>query len=174
MAVNLSPVQLGCRTLVEDVASALAQSGLDPARLELEITETAMLEDTDATLVILHRLRDLGVGIAMDDFGTGYSSLSYLQRFPFSKVKIDQSFVAGMGQGGDCDTIIEAVADLCKRLGMKTTAEGVETDDQLARLSAGNCTEAQGYLFSKPQPADQVAEMCARLSTPALAELEAQ
>ncbi len=167
VAVNLSPVQLGSKTLVQDVASALAQTGLDPARLELEITETAMLEDTDAILVILHQLRDLGVGIAMDDFGTGYSSLSYLRRFPFSKVKIDRSFIEGMGQGGDCHTIIAAIADLCKQLGIVTTAEGVETDDQLARLSAGNCTEAQGYLFSKPWPAHEVAGMCARLSQPA-------
>jgi EAL domain-containing protein (putative c-di-GMP-specific phosphodiesterase class I) len=95
----------------------------------------------------------------MDDFGTGYSSLSYLRRFPFSKVKIDQSFVAGLGQGGDCDTIVAAVADLCKRLGMTTTAEGVETEDQMQRLVAGNCTEAQGFLFSKPIPADQVAAL---------------
>lgn len=149
-----------------DVASALEESGLDPARLELEITETVMLEDTDAILVILHKLRDLGVGIAMDDFGTGYSSLSYLRRFPFSKVKIDQSFVTGLGQGGDCDTIITAVVDLCDRLGMITTAEGVETDEQLARLAAGNCTEAQGYLFSKPRPAHEVAALCERLTPP--------
>ena len=163
IAVNLSAVQFGSRTLVEDVAAALAASGLDPARLELEITETVMLEDTDAVLVILHRLRDLGVRIAMDDFGTGYSSLSYLRRFPFSKVKIDKSFVDGLGKGGDCDVIIGAIADLCERLGMTTTAEGVETDDQFARLHAGNCTEAQGYLFSKPRPASEVVALCKRL-----------
>jgi diguanylate cyclase (GGDEF)-like protein len=173
VAVNLSPVQFGSRTLVEDVAAALAASGLDPARLELEITETVMLADTDAVLVILHRLRDLGIGIAMDDFGTGYSSLSYLRRFPFSKVKIDQSFVQGLGQGGDCDTIIAAVADLCKQLGMITTAEGVETEDQLARLAAGNCTEVQGYLFSKPRPANEVAALCAKFGEPALLEITA-
>ena len=163
IAVNLSAVQFGSRTLVEDVAAALAASGLDPARLELEITETVMLEDTDAVLVILHRLRDLGVRIAMDDFGTGYSSLSYLRRFPFSKVKIDKSFVDGLGKGGDCDVIIGAIADLCERLGMTTTAEGVETDDQFARLHAGNCTQAQGYLFSKPRPASEVVALCKRL-----------
>jgi EAL domain-containing protein (putative c-di-GMP-specific phosphodiesterase class I) len=102
--------------------------------LELEITETVMLEDTEGVLMILRQLRGLGVRIAMDDFGTGYSSLSYLRRFPFSKVKIDQSFAAGLGQGGDCDAIVAAVADLCKRLGMTTTAEGVETEDQMQRL----------------------------------------
>jgi diguanylate cyclase (GGDEF)-like protein len=163
VAVNLSPVQFGSGTLVADVAAALRDSGLSPKRLELEITESVMLDDTDAVLVILYQLRTLGVGIAMDDFGTGYSSLSYLRRFPFSKVKIDQSFVRGLGQGGDCDTIVAAVADLCTRLGMTTTAEGVETEDQMQRLRAGNCTEAQGYLFSEAIPADRVMALFAEL-----------
>ena len=101
VGVNVSVVQFGSHRLVEDVVAALAASGLEPRRLELEITETVMLDDTDAVLVILHQLRDLGVGIAMDDFGTGYSSLSYLRRFPFSKVKIDRSFIEGLGYGGD-------------------------------------------------------------------------
>jgi EAL domain-containing protein (putative c-di-GMP-specific phosphodiesterase class I) len=163
VAVNLSPVQFGNTTLVADVAAALHDSGLSPKRLELEITESVMLHDTDAVLVVLYQLRALGVGIAMDDFGTGYSSLSYLRRFPFSKVKIDQSFVRGLGQGGDCDTIVTAVADLCARLGMITTAEGVETEDQMQRLRAGTCTEAQGYLFSQPIPAQQVMELFAEM-----------
>jgi diguanylate cyclase (GGDEF)-like protein len=169
VAVNVSVTQFASPTLVEDVASALAASGLDPRRLELEITETVMLDETDTTMVILHRLRDLGVGIAMDDFGTGYSSLSYLRRFPFSKVKIDQSFVAGLGKGGDCDAIVASVTDLCTTLGMIALAEGVETEDQLQRLRAGNCDEAQGYLFSRPRPADEVAALCGAPPQPELA-----
>jgi diguanylate cyclase (GGDEF)-like protein len=164
VAVNVSVTQFSGRTLVEDVAAALAESRLDPARLELEITETVMLEETDAVLLILHQLRNLGVGIAMDDFGTGYSSLSYLRRFPFSKVKIDRSFVAGLGKGGDCEAIVAAVIKLCATLGMTVLAEGVETEDQLQRLHAVNCGEAQGYLFSRPCPTDKVAALCRMLS----------
>ncbi len=164
VAVNVSVIQFGSQTLVQDVAAALQASGLQASRLELEITETVMLEDTDAILVILHQLRDLGVGIAMDDFGTGYSSLSYLRRFPFSKVKIDRSFISSLGTGGDCDAIVTAVTDLCGSLGMTTLAEGVETEDQLSQLRLGNCTEAQGYLFSPARPAAEVAELCRMLS----------
>jgi diguanylate cyclase (GGDEF)-like protein len=169
VAVNLSPVQFGSDTLLEDVAAALADSGLKPRNLELEITETAMLADTDAVLAILHQLRDLGLGIALDDFGTGYSSLSYLQRFPFNKVKIDRSFVAKLGQGGDTDTIVAAVIDLCSRLRMVTTGEGVEAPAQLNRLAALRCAEGQGYLFSRPVPAAEVAALLMRLSTRELA-----
>jgi diguanylate cyclase (GGDEF)-like protein len=164
VAVNLSPVQFGSHTLVEDVAAALAAAGLAAHRLELEITETAMLADTNAVLVILHQLRDLGLGIALDDFGTGYSSLSYLQRFPFNKVKIDRSFVAKLGQGGDTDTIVAAVLDLCQQLGMSTIGEGVETNAQLQHLGSLHCVEAQGYLFSCPRPAHEVAEMLTHLA----------
>jgi EAL domain-containing protein (putative c-di-GMP-specific phosphodiesterase class I) len=130
-----------------------------------------MLEDIDAVLVILHQLRDLGLGIALDDFGTGYSSLSYLQRFPFHKVKIDRSFIARLGQGGDTDTIVAAVVDLCARLGMVTTAEGVETPAQLHHLTALHCVEAQGYLFGRPAPAAEVAEMLRRLAPQRFPEL---
>ena len=163
VAVNLSPVQFGNRNLVAEVAAALRLSGLPPHRLELEITETVMLEDTEGTLGTLHALRDLGVSIAMDDFGTGYSSLSYLRRFPFDKVKIDRSFIEGLGQGGDCDAIVRAVTELCRQLGMSTTAEGVETEDQLSLLRDGLCTEAQGYLFSRPLPAEAVPGIFATL-----------
>jgi len=162
VAVNLSPVQFGSHSLVADVAAALADAGLQASRLELEITETAMLADTDAVLLILHQLRDLGLSIALDDFGTGYSSLSYLQRFPFGKVKIDRSFVAKLGRGGDSDTIVAAVVDLCGRLGMVTTAEGIETAEQLDRLESLHCVEGQGYLFSQPRPSAEVAAMLAR------------
>ncbi|MGD0107310.1 MAG: EAL domain-containing protein [Rhodopila sp.] len=170
VAVNLSPVQFGSRTLVADINAALRESGLEPERLELEITETVMLEGTDAVLEILHQLRNSGVRIALDDFGTGYSSLSYLRRFPFSKVKIDRSFIEGLGTGGDCNAIVAAVTNLCETLGMATTAEGVETAEQLKQLSAWHCTEAQGYLFSYPRPAADVADMCERLSRPELIE----
>jgi diguanylate cyclase (GGDEF)-like protein len=164
VAVNLSPVQLGSPMLIKNVAAALTDSGLPANRLELEITETAMLADTDAVLATLHQLRDMGLRIALDDFGTGYSSLSYLQRFPFGKVKIDRSFVAKLDQDGGSDTIVAAVVDLCGRLGMVTTGEGVETEAQLHRLGALKCTEAQGYLFSKPRPANEVPAMLARLA----------
>jgi EAL domain-containing protein (putative c-di-GMP-specific phosphodiesterase class I) len=127
-----------------------------------------MLGNTDAILLVLHQLRDLGVGIAMDDFGTGYSSLSYLRRFPFSKVKIDRSFVADLGRGPDCDAIVRAVTELCETLGMTTLAEGVETKEQLRQLRKLNCAEAQGYLFSPPRPATEVAAMCRRLNPPEL------
>jgi diguanylate cyclase (GGDEF)-like protein len=167
VAVNVSVVQFGSGTLVEDVAAALHESGLDPARLELEVVESVMLNDTEATLIILYQLRDLGVGIAMDDFGTGYSSLSYLRRFPFSKVKIDRSFIADLGRDGGSDAIVTAVTELCETLGMLTLAEGVETEEQLRLLRAGLCGEAQGYLFSTPKPASEVAALCRRLSATA-------
>jgi diguanylate cyclase (GGDEF)-like protein/PAS domain S-box-containing protein len=159
VAVNLSQVQFSSRSLLVDVAAALAASGLNPGRLEVEITETAMFADTEAVLATLHQLRELGVGIALDDFGTGYSSLSYLHRFPFTKVKIDRSFVEDLGQHGGSDTIVAAVVDLCGRLGIATTAEGVETEAQFERLAMTSCTEAQGYLFSRPRPANEVQDM---------------
>jgi diguanylate cyclase (GGDEF)-like protein len=167
LAVNLSPVQFASPSLVADVTAALQESGLASARLELEITETVMLEDTDAVLATLHQLRELGVGIALDDFGTGYSSLSYLQRFPFTKVKIDRSFINGLGDRGDSSAIVAAITNLCATLGMSTTAEGVESVDQLKHLAEWHCTEAQGYLFSRPRQAGDVAKMCAELNDPA-------
>jgi predicted signal transduction protein with EAL and GGDEF domain len=166
VAVNVSVTQFASRTLVEEVAAALRDAGLEPTRLELEITETVMLEDTEEVLRILHELRQLGVGIALDDFGTGYSSLSYLRRFPFTKVKIDRSFIEGLGKRGDSDVIVTAVTDLCETLGMIALAEGVETADQLQRLRAGGCGEAQGYFFSRPCPAGEVVELCRKLTRP--------
>jgi diguanylate cyclase (GGDEF)-like protein len=159
VAVNLSPIQLTRRTIVEDVASVLRESGLDPKRLELEITESAMITDTEAVLVLLNQIGDIGVRIALDDFGTGYSSLSYLLRFPFSKLKVDRSFIVGVGDGGDSDAIVAAVITLCHAIGMTITAEGVETMLQLNYIAKRNCTEAQGYLFSKPRPNEDVADM---------------
>ena len=164
VAVNVSVIQFGCASLVADVSEALASSGLAPERLELEITESVMLQDTDAVFETLHRLRDVGIGIAMDDFGTGYSSLNYLRRFPFSKVKIDRSFVEGLGFGAHSNAIVTAVTELCETLGMSTLAEGVETDEQLKQLRTGACSEAQGYLFSRPQPASEIGTMCSQLA----------
>jgi EAL domain-containing protein (putative c-di-GMP-specific phosphodiesterase class I) len=135
---------------------ALAASGLDPARLELEITETVLLHSKEATLAVLHQLRALGVRIAMDDFGTGYSSLTYLQCFPFDKIKIDRSFVKDVTENKGSLNIVRAVAALANGMGMTTTAEGVETQDQLDRIAAEGCTEMQGFLFSRPIPEREI------------------
>ena len=156
VAVNLSAVQFTSRDLVAVVASALRDAGLPPERLELEITESVMLQDTEATLAMLHQFRALGAGIAMDDFGTGYSSLSYLRRFPFDRIKIDQCFVRELDSRPDCGAIVRAVAALSRELGMATTAEGVETREHLDVLARAGCTDVQGYLFSAPVPADEV------------------
>jgi EAL domain-containing protein (putative c-di-GMP-specific phosphodiesterase class I) len=141
------------------VIAALAASGLAPSRLELEITESVLLEDDEANLAMLHQLRSIGVRISLDDFGTGYSSLSYLRSFPFDKIKIDQSFVREMSSRTDCAAIVKAVTSLGSTLGMATTAEGVETAEQLDILRRKGCTEVQGYLFSKPRPASEIADM---------------
>ena len=130
-----------------------------PRRLELEITESVLLADTEANLATLHKLREIGVRISMDDFGTGYSSLSYLRSFPFDKIKIDRSFVNDLTQRPDCMAIIHAVVGLGESLGISTTAEGVETKEQLERLRAEGCTEAQGFLFSAPRPASEIAAL---------------
>jgi diguanylate cyclase (GGDEF)-like protein len=153
LAVNLSPVQFTSGGLTSAVESAIQTSGLSANRLELEITETVLLRDTDATLTTLHRLRALGVAIALDDFGTGYSSLGYLQRFPFNRVKIDKSFVQSLGKRKESDAIVQSVITLCKALDMAITAEGVETEEQCRILAAAGCDEGQGYLFGRPQPA---------------------
>ncbi|MFI5013732.1 MAG: PAS-domain containing protein [Hyphomicrobiales bacterium] len=159
VTVNLSPIQFRTGTLVLNVASALAASGLSPRRLELEITETVLLRDTDAILAILRDLKALGVSISMDDFGTGYSSLSYLRKFPFDKIKIDQSFVHGLSGEDESLAIVRAVTGLGRSLGMVTTAEGVETLGQVEALRAEGCTEMQGYYFSPPVPTGQIREL---------------
>ena len=162
VAVNVSPAQFRSLRLVETVTEALAASGLAASRLELEITESVLLHNSDAVLAILHRLRGLGVRISMDDFGTGYSSLSYLRSFPFDKIKIDQSFIRELATQPDSQAIVRAITALGSSLGMKTTAEGVETEEQLARLRAEGCTEVQSFLFSRPMPASEVAGMLER------------
>jgi diguanylate cyclase (GGDEF)-like protein len=159
VAVNLSAVQFKSKNLVPTVVSALAASRLSPVRLEVEITESVLMQDNETTLDVLHQLRDLGVRISMDDFGTGYSSLSYLRRFPFDKIKIDQSFVRDLALNGDSLSIVRAVTGLGSSLGMVTTAEGVETAEQLKVLRAEGCTEVQGYVFSPPQPAREVEKL---------------
>jgi diguanylate cyclase (GGDEF)-like protein/PAS domain S-box-containing protein len=162
VAVNLSPVQFRSRNLVQVVVSALAHSGLAPKRLELEITESVFLAETEANLAILHQLRELGVSISMDDFGTGYSSLSYLRSFPFDKIKIDRSFVKDLAQRSDCVAIVRAISGLGRSLNITTTAEGVETIDQLDWLRAEGCNEVQGFLFSAAKPAAEIDQLLSR------------
>ncbi len=159
IAVNLSPLQFRNRNLVAAVINALARSGLAPDRLELEITESVLLAETDSNIATLHQLRALGVRISMDDFGTGYSSLGYLRSFPFDKIKIDRSFVSEIAQDEDCAAIIRAISGLGRSLRIRTTAEGVETEAQLGRLRDEGCTEVQGYYFSPPRPASEVAAL---------------
>ncbi len=162
VAVNLSPAQFRSQGLVQVVISALAASGLAPHRLELEITETILLQNTEATIAMLHQLRNLGVRIAMDDFGTGYSSLSYLRSFPFDKIKIDRSFVKDITASSGSLNIVRAVAAMAKGLGMESTAEGVETQEQLDAIKSEGCTEMQGFLFSKPVPEQQIEQLIGR------------
>ncbi|MCC8940259.1 EAL domain-containing protein [Bradyrhizobium sp. Arg68] len=159
IAVNLSPVQFRSRNLVQAVISALAHSGLPARRLELEITESVFLAETEANLAILHQLRELGVSISMDDFGTGYSSLSYLRSFPFDKIKIDRSFVKDLARRSDCVAIVRAISGLGRSLKITTTAEGVETVDQLDWLRAEGCNEVQGFLFSAAKPGSEIAAL---------------
>jgi diguanylate cyclase (GGDEF)-like protein len=159
VAVNLSPAQLKSRNLVQVVTSALAAAGMAASRLQLEITESVLMQNTFATLGTLHQLRNLGVQIAMDDFGTGYSSLSYLRSFPFDKIKIDRSFIADLSNGAEPLAIVHAVTNLAKSLSMISTAEGVETQQQLEKLQAVGCNEMQGYFFSHARPADEIVKL---------------
>jgi diguanylate cyclase (GGDEF)-like protein/PAS domain S-box-containing protein len=164
IAVNLSPIQFKNKSLMLTVISALAASGLSANRLELEITESVLLQDSDATLSILRELRGLGVRISMDDFGTGYSSLSYLRKFPFDKIKIDKTFIFDMSNHNDSLAIVRAVIAMGSGLGIATTAEGVETPEQFKQLKLEGCTEVQGYLFSPPRPAAEVKGLLASIS----------
>jgi EAL domain-containing protein (putative c-di-GMP-specific phosphodiesterase class I) len=163
VAVNLSVVQFKRSDIITTIEFALAASGLRASRLELEITESVFLRDTPGTLAVLHQLRAMEIGIALDDFGTGYSSLSYLHKFPFSKIKIDQSFVRDLLTNKESMSIVRAVTGLGKSLGIKTLAEGVETLEQLNKLRNKACTEVQGYFFSRPRPANELPLMIERL-----------
>ncbi|ONG59158.1 hypothetical protein BKE38_00350 [Pseudoroseomonas deserti] len=159
VAVNLSAPQVCEAGFEASVESALAASSLDAARLELEITESLLLRETEDTVTMLGRLRALGISISLDDFGTGYSSLSYLLKFPIDKVKVDRSFVLAMDERAEGAAIIRAIAGLCQTLGIATTAEGIETAEQLRNVASQGCTEGQGYLFSRPRPASEVLAM---------------
>jgi diguanylate cyclase (GGDEF)-like protein len=156
VAVNISAVQFRSPGLMQVIVGALAASGLQPTRLEIEITETVLLQNKETTLALLHQLRALGIRIAMDDFGTGYSSLTYLQCFPFDKIKIDRSFVKDITENTGSLNIVRAVAALANGMGMTATAEGVETSEQLDKITSEGCTEMQGYLFSRPLPVHEI------------------
>ncbi|WP_258770084.1 MULTISPECIES: EAL domain-containing protein [Bradyrhizobium] len=159
VAVNLSPLQVHSGNLLSVVTDTLKQSGLPPRRLELEITETLLLEKSAQVLATLHALRALGVRISMDDFGTGYSSLSYLRSFPFDKIKVDQSFVRDLGANREAQAIIRSIISLGKGLGVTITAEGVETEAELSCLRAEGCDEGQGFLFSKARPNTEIVSL---------------
>ena len=156
VAVNLSPVQFRDPNLFRTVKSALAASGLAAHRLELEITESTLMQDSEAAINTLRRLRELGITIAMDDFGTGYSSLSYLNRFPFDKIKIDQCFVRDSGTKAEAVAIVRSVVQLGRVLGIPMTAEGVETEEQFEQMRLEGCAECQGFLFSRPCPPEDL------------------
>ena len=159
IAVNLSPVQFRSRNLPTLIREAVEAAGLSPNRLELEITESVMLEDFTAVLDQLRSIKRLGCQVSLDDFGTGYSSLSYIRHFPFDRIKIDQSFVRDLADTSDSLAIIRAVVGLCGSLNIKSTAEGVETLQQLEILCREQCDSVQGYLFSEPIPLKQTYEL---------------
>jgi diguanylate cyclase (GGDEF)-like protein len=169
IAVNVSPVQFRSETLSLKVASALTESGLDPRRLELEITEAVLIADDDAALSTLNQLRTLGIHIALDDFGTGYSSLQYLQRFPFDKIKIDRSFVKEVARNSSSASIIRAVVSIAADRDMITTAEGVETLQQRETVQDLGCTQMQGYLFSAARPAREIRALLGKAAVEAAA-----
>jgi diguanylate cyclase (GGDEF)-like protein len=164
VAVNISPVEFQRGNVVNAVIGALASSQLPPERLEIEITESVLLEKTTKSVTTLKRLRDIGVRISMDDFGTGFSSLSYLRSYPFDKIKVDRSFVRDLSKDDRSRTIVSAIAGLGMRFGMRTTAEGVETEEQLEWLRGEGCDEVQGQLFSMPVPAGEVLPLLAKLT----------
>jgi predicted signal transduction protein with EAL and GGDEF domain len=171
IAVNLSPVQFRHADLAKDVLAILDQTGLAPHRLELEITEGVLIDDTDRTLNTLNSLKAAGVRISLDDFGTGYSSLSYLHRFPFDKIKIDRSFIWEMEKNPDSMSIVRAVIALGRSLRITVTAEGVETPTQLALLQNENCDQAQGFLLGRPIPHGDVRKLLEAAPNAAQAEL---
>jgi EAL domain-containing protein (putative c-di-GMP-specific phosphodiesterase class I) len=156
MSVNVSARQFQHPDLASEVATALGAAGVAPERLQLELTESAVMADEAAVLVALERLRGQRVRLTIDDFGTGYASLTYLRRLPVDGLKIDRSFVAGLTRGGEDAAIVEAVVRLGRALGLEVTAEGVETAEQAAALRAIGCDRAQGYLFGRPQPGEVI------------------
>ncbi|KWC44692.1 histidine kinase [Burkholderia ubonensis] len=169
VAVNVSAGQLGHGTIAPAVAAALAGAGLTPDRLEIEVTETALLHDEGKAVADLRALRAMGVRVALDDFGTGFSSLAHLRAFPFDKIKIDGSFVRDAVTRPDCAAVVCAVADLGKRLGVTTVAEGVETEEQLACITEAGCREVQGFLLGRPEPGERDAPAIQWIERAALA-----
>jgi diguanylate cyclase (GGDEF)-like protein len=159
VSVNLSPIQFRNTRLVSTIVSALANAGLPASRLDLEITEGALMDETDVVLAMLRQIKDLGIKVSMDDFGTGYSSLSYLQKFPFDKIKIDQSFIRSLETNADSAAIVRAVTALGESLGIMTIAEGVETESQLRQIERDGCRQVQGYLTGKPLPPADLAAL---------------
>jgi EAL domain-containing protein (putative c-di-GMP-specific phosphodiesterase class I) len=162
VAVNLSPAQFSSPDLLAVIQRSLSTSGLEPHRLELEITERIFMESSETTLHALRRLKELGVQISLDDFGTGYSSLSYLRSFPFDKIKVDRTFISDLAGATEHVPIVQAVVSIARALGMTTTAEGVETVDQMQFLAAIGCDEAQGYLFSAAVPLEGIPDILAK------------
>ena len=167
MSVNLSAHQFAQPTLVDDIRATLEASGLPADRLELEITESVLLDEGEASATALRAIRDLGVGLVLDDFGTGYSSLSYLRRLPLDTIKIDRSFVAGIDDDNSNLPIVEAVIALAHGLGIEVVAEGIETAGQLARLRDLVCDRGQGYWFARPQPPEALDALLAGGVAPA-------
>jgi diguanylate cyclase (GGDEF)-like protein len=168
IAVNLSPVDFRRGDVVSMILGVLLETGLNPKRLEIEITEGVLIEDFDRAISILRRIKNLGVRIAMDDFGTGYSSLSYLQAFPFDKIKIDQSFIAKIGRNFEASAIIHAILGLGRALSLPVIAEGVETEEQRAFLAKEGCNEVQGYLIGRPGPLDQYRQVVTKFAEPSM------
>ena len=159
MAVNVSAKEFRDEKFLDGLSSILADTGLDPRALELELTESVLMKHSESAAFTLHTLRDKGVQIAVDDFGTGYSSLSYLRKFPIDALKIDQSFVAHITTAEDDASIVIAVIGMARSLKLRVVAEGVETLEQLSFLRAHECDEAQGYYFSRPVPPEQFATL---------------
>jgi EAL domain-containing protein (putative c-di-GMP-specific phosphodiesterase class I) len=162
MNVNISGRQFQQRELITTVTEALAAATFPPACLKLEITESVMMRDPQASLEAMQVFRGQNIHLVIDDFGTGYSSLSYLKRFPVDTLKVDKSFVDGLGKDAESTAIVGAVISLAKSLGMRVTAEGIETQEQLERLRLLNCDQGQGYLFSRPLPAAEAEALLAK------------
>lgn len=161
MSVNLSMRQLTKKSLLNDITKILDSTGLAPRMLEMEITETSLMENTDDVIAVLKDIRGLGIQLSVDDFGTGYSSLNYLRNFPIDVIKIDQSFVVDIGGDGGGAMLAAAVIAIGQSLGLKVIAEGVENETQLAFLRQQWCDEIQGFYFSRPVPAEDFAAMVA-------------
>jgi diguanylate cyclase len=165
IAINVSAVELRAKNFVEGVRDVLKETGLNPRHLELELTETFLMQDSISTAIVLDSLKDMGIQLALDDFGTGYSSLSYMKRFPIDTLKIDESFVRNLASDDDDASIVSAVISMGMSLHMLVVAEGVETSEQAGLLRERNCPEAQGYYFSRPVVAEGIAPLLKRNAT---------